>query len=387
MSLVLIILLFLCILLIVNSFVLYPLILYVLNRLKPLTFNSKPTRPNISILIAAHNEEKVIAQRIENIANLDYDLTKVEVFIGSDNSTDLTNRILTEYKEKYPWLNILLSDKRMGKAGILNELIKSATSEIVIFTDANTEFQNDALKNIVRDFTDEKIGGVCGKLVLLDDEKSKNEGVEESRYWKYETFIKHVEGERGLLLAANGGFFAVRKKLFKEIPTTPAVTDDLFISLSVISQGCSFTYRDDAIAIEYTGKDVKEEYRRKVRFSATNFQTLLHFKKSILGKRNVLSYAFFSHKVTRWFLPHLLILIFVLSLLSATSNMLVFWLLVLQLLFYWSAFGGFVFSWLKIRIPFFSLPYFFVISNVAIIAGFIRFLRKEHSVIWNSTER
>ena len=373
--------------LIINSFAVYPLVVYFIGKKHVAKTIKDPTLPTVSILIAARNEEKVIGERIENIAALDYDLSKIEVIVGSDSSDDGTNKILAEKQKTYNWLHVYFSAERRGKAGILNEIIKQVKNDVLVFTDANTEFQKDTLKNLVLDFSRKEVGGVCGKLVLTDDETIRSEGVEESEYWKYETFIKKAEGESGVLMAANGGIFAIRKELYRTIPTAKAVTDDLFISLSVVAQGFLFTYREDAIAFESIGKDMQAEFNRKLRFSATNFQTLLEYKNIIFGKNHFLAYAFFSHKVTRWILPWLLLLLFVLSLFLAKTNSLIFLLLVMELFFYLFAFMGFLMSLIKIRVMMFSLPYFFVISNAAIAMGLIKFFRKQHSVIWESTQR
>lgn len=343
--------------------------------------------PTVSILIAARNEEKVIDQRIENIASQHYDFSKLEVLVGSDSSTDFTNQILEEKQKKHTWLKLFISENRLGKAGILNELIKQVKNEILVFTDANTEFGEGALKNLVQDFSRKEVGGVCGKLILTDTENIRNQGVEETQYWQYETFIKRSEGKCGISLAANGGIFAIRKELFQNIPTDKAVTDDLFISLSVVAQGCKFTYREDAIAYESTGKNLWSEYKRIVRFSATNFQTLANFKKLLINKNGFLSYAFFSHKVTRWFLPLLLIFIFILSWFLSDGYWLIASIFLIQLIFYFLALVGLLLSIIKVRIQIFSLPYFFVVSNIAVVEGFLKFMQKEHSVIWNSTER
>jgi len=388
MTTLFIILFYLTLLLILNSFVFYPLFLFILNKLNPVKSKTKEKiEPTVSFLIAAYNEEKVIARRIENIANLNYDFSKLEVFIGSDKSSDSTNQILEESQAKYPWLKIFLSEERRGKAGILNELINKVNNEIIVFTDANTEFQKDTLYNLVQDFADEKVGGVCGGLIFVDNELTRREGVEETKYWEYETFIKSLEGKCGISLAANGGIFAIRKKLYKNIPVKKAVTDDLFISLSVISQGYEFTYREDAVAYEDTGKNLSVEYKRKVRFSATNFQTLVNFKHLLFNKNIFLGYAFFSHKVTRWILPMLLAAAFIFSALLYKESFFIFIIFSLQILFYVFAAVGFLSSLLKIQNHIFSLPYFFVLSNLAIAAGFIKFIKKEHSVIWTSTER
>ncbi|PKL83331.1 MAG: hypothetical protein CVV24_05530 [Ignavibacteriae bacterium HGW-Ignavibacteriae-3] len=381
-----IVLLLLC-LGVINSFVIYPVIVYLIGKKHQTKKTNSVFTPNVSILIAAYNEEKVIAQRIKNIAAQNYDQSKIEVFVGSDASSDETNSILLKLCDEYSWLKVYLSDQRRGKAGILNELIGQVKGEILVFTDANTEFSADTLKNLVNDFADPKVGGVCGKLVFVDEDKERGDGVEEINYWKYETAIKNAEGKCGISLAANGGIFAIRKELFKIIPTRKAVTDDLFISLSVVSQGWKFTYRNDALAYENTGKNLEAEYMRKVRFSATNFQTLVDFKSLLLNKNKFLSYAFLSHKVSRWFLPFILISIFILSWYLSESSLAVFGFFILQLFFYFLAVLGYLFSKLKIRIFIFSLPYFFVISNIAVIQGFIKFLTRKHSVIWQSTER
>ncbi|OGU65593.1 MAG: hypothetical protein A2499_15250 [Stygiobacter sp. RIFOXYC12_FULL_38_8] len=381
------ILLLITCLIIINSFVFYPVVVNLLGSNKINTPVKNIYEPTVAIIIAAYNEEKVIAQRIQNIASQDYDLSKIQVYVGSDASSDRTNEILTELKKEYSWLNLLLSEKRMGKAGILNELIQHIDSEIIVFTDANTDFQKDAVKNLVNGFTSEEVGGVCGRLVLTDSDSTRSDGVEESKYWRYETFIKNAEGKLGVSLAANGGIFAIRRSLYRNIPTEKAVTDDLFISLSIVAQGYKFNYKEDAVAYENTGNDLQSEYNRKVRFSATNFQLLADFKQLLFSKNRLLAYAFFSHKVTRWGLPFLLSLTLILSYSLALYSFAAALFFSLQILFYFLAAVGFVFSKLKIQMSVFSLPYFFVVSNIAVAAGYIKFRKKKHSVIWTSTER
>jgi poly-beta-1,6-N-acetyl-D-glucosamine synthase len=373
--------------LVINSFWIYPLVVYLIGSYKPQYKIQNEIMPSVSILIAARNEEKVIGERIENIAALDYDFSKLELIVGSDASNESTNEILVDKQKVYPWLKIFLSTERKGKAGILNELIKKVNNEILVFTDANTEFKKDALKNLVQDFARKEVGGVCGKLVLIDDEAIRNKGVEESEYWKYETLIKKYEGKCGVLISANGGIFAIRKELYRNISTEKAVTDDLFLSLAIAAQGYIFTYCENAIGFEGIGKDMRAEYTRKLRFSATNFQTLIEYKKLFLGKNHFLAYAFLSHKVTRWILPWLLLLLFVLSIFLAQVNTLIFVLMVMEMFFYLFAFMGWMLSLVNVRVMLFSLPYFFVVSNVAVAMGLIRFLKKEHSVIWESTKR
>lgn len=371
----------------VNSFILYPFVIFVISKFVKAVNYNKDNLPKVSLLIAAYNEEKVIEERLKNIASLDYDFSKIEVHIGSDCSSDRTNEILLKKQNEYNWLKIHLFEVRRGKASVLNDLINFAKNDILVFSDANTEFKKDALRNLVYQFQEEKIGGVCGKLILTDDEVEKTESVEERKYWLYETVIKESESNLGLLFAANGGIFAIRKKLFEQIPIKKAVTDDLFISLSVIGKGYKFVYAKDACAVESVGKDVTTEFKRKVRFSATNFQTMTLCFRSIIRQGLLISYAFFSHKISRWFLPFNLILLYLFSVLLFGKSIIINNLFYLQSLFYLLALLGYIGTKIRVKFFLFSLPYFFVIANIAVIKGFFKFLNKKHSVIWESTKR
>ncbi len=371
----------------VNSFVIYPLLILIISKFVKINNYDKEKLPKVSLLIAAYNEDKVIEDRLKNISELNYDFSKIEVHIGSDCSSDKTNEILTRKQKEFSWLKIHLFSERRGKASVLNDLIKYANNDIVVFSDANTEFKKDALKNLVYQFQDDKIGGVCGKLILTDDEVEKNESVEERKYWLYETLIKESESNLGLLFAANGGIFAIRKELFEQIPIKQAVTDDLFISLSVIGKGYKFIYAKDAKAIESVGKDVATEFKRKVRFSATNFQTMTLCLNSILKQGILISYAFFSHKISRWFLPFNLVLLYLVNLILVGKSTIIDNMFYLQSLFYLFALLGYIGTKIRFKFFLFSLPYFFVVANIAVIKGFFKFLNKKHSVIWESTKR
>lgn len=373
--------------LLLNSFLVYPIVVHLSHGKRKEKKRISQFQPSVSIIIAAYNEEKVIGNRIENIASLEYDFSKIEVLIGSDNSNDKTNDILLSYIKNYNWLKIFLFNERKGKAGIINELVDKAKNEIIVFTDANTIFQKNALNELINDFFDPLVGGVCGKLILVENQNTINESNEESKYWFYENIIKTAEGEAGISFSANGGIFAIRKNLFEKIPIDKPVTDDLFISLSIVKKGYKFNFAENALAFEEISKNVQDEYNRKVRFSATNFQTLIHFNDLLIGKNKLLAYAFFSHKVTRWFLPLILTLLFFSSWLYASYSDIVFLIFSLQIFFYFFALIGFIFAKLKFRISLFSIPYYFVVSNYAVVNGFIKFIKNKHSIIWETTER
>lgn len=378
----------LTILLLVHAYILYPVSLWTFTQ-----FNRKPqavklnSYPSISILISAYNEEKVIAERIDNIRNLDYDFNKLELIIGSDCSSDKTNEILTEKSKEHSWLRTQIFITRRGKASVLNKLVQLAKNEILVFTDANTNFEKDALLKLVSKFSDAKIGGVCGRLDLEEPIANFDRTNREKLYWKYETYLKNLEGDVGILIAANGGIYAIRKNLFIKFPDKEAITDDLYQTFAVLNQDYNFLYASDAIASEEVSKEIMMEFRRKVRFAATNFQTLKFFKRLLFQKKLLISYALWSHKIIRWFVPVILILLLVANLLLMNYNQLYYIIFIVQASFYISAIIGYILNLLKINIPFFSLIYYYVLTNLALFIGLFKFLSKKHTFVWDSTPR
>ena len=371
-----------------HSYMFYPFIIWVISifikrRRQIENFNL----PNISIIISAFNEEKVIQNRVENIAIQNYDFNKLELIIGSDCSTDNTNEILLSLENKYSWLKIILFKERRGKAAVINDLVNQASGTILLFSDANTEFEKDATYNLVNEFYDSNIGGVSGKLELVEPVNDFEKSSQEIEYWDFEVLIKKLEGKIGVLIGANGGIFAIRKDLFESIPIEKAVTDDLFITLSVLKQQYKFIYTFNAKVKEDTAKDLSTEFNRKVRFASTNFQTLSYFKELLLSKNLLLSFALWSHKVFRWITPFLLIIIFIINTILVNSDSVYQYTLFLQIIFYTGALSGYLASLFKLRIPVITTIFYFIYSNIAIIYGFIKYLRGSHSGIWKPTSR
>ena len=381
LSILFIVLLFLAF----HSYLSYPIIMKVIASFYKAR-SIAPASPTVSILISAYNEEKVIRGRIENIAAQDYDFSKMEVLVGSDNSSDGTNGVLTQLEKQYPWLTVFLFAERRGKASILNDLAHSARNEILVFTDANTEFDKSAVRTLVQGFGDDEIGGVCGRLILQETGANRSESIEERKYWEYETFIKKAEGKCGILIGANGGIFSVRRSLFEVLPPD-AITDDFYITLTVLLKNRKFTYEEKAIAAEDITANITTELRRKIRFAATNFQTLAYFWKLLFNRNALLSFAFWSHKIIRWFFPLILAGMFIINLLLRNTSEFFFVMFYLQLAFYAVGMIGYIFSLFKIRIALFSVIYFFLVSNIALFLGFVRFAQGKQTAIWQSTPR
>ena len=363
----------------INSYLVFPFIMILVGKIK----KSKDLgiyEPSISIIISAHNEEKVIENRIKNISLQNYNFAKIEVLIGSDASTDSTNQLLSGLEQNYPWLRIFLFSKRAGKAEVLNKLISFSSNDIIVFTDANTIYRENALKSLIKGFSDKRIGGICGKLELLKMSDEFFAGVEEKVYWDFENLIKIGEGSLGILIGANGANYSIRSSLVDSIPIEKPVTDDLFLTLSIINKGYKFIYESKSVAMEFVSGKLKEELYRKVRISSTNFQTMSYFKNLFFYP--LISYVYISHKVVRWIFPIIMLMLLILNVFIYKIHYLFTYSLILQLLFYSFSFLGGILSLMRVRIKIFSFPFYFFMSNLALLFGLVKYLRRRHSSIW-----
>ena len=373
--------------LILYSYVLFPVLLYVVNKNKARSVvkNSSDvvdeSYPSVAVVIAAFNEEAHIQDRIENLLELDYPKDKIKYFIGSDGSDDRTNEIVNNFNDEslefYPF------EERRGKASVLNDLISRAEGEIIVLSDANTEFKPDAVNLLVKEFADHEVGGVCGELKILSKEGNDNL---DSMYWRYEKFIKEHEDNLGALLGANGAIYAIKSDLFRAIPAD-TITDDFFIGMSIVKQGYKFVYQPEAIAFEYEPDNHRDEFGRRVRIGMGNYQAfsrLFSFMNPFNNWRYFFTY--FSHKVLRWFTPHLLVLMILVSAMLMQKP-LFFIALIMQIIIY-------LFSWYAYRnltitkLPrILSLVVFFVSMNVALLLGSIKYITQKANPAWQRTAR
>lgn len=335
----------------------------------------------VSIVVSAYNEEAVIEEKIRNCLELDYPKENLEIIIASDGSDDKTNEIVKRYFGK----GVILADykDRAGKAEVLNRTIPAAKNEIIVLSDANTFFRKDALKMLIRNFDDDRAGCVCGEMKFRNSRENKM-GELEGFYWKYEVFLKRLEGARGSLLGANGGIYAIRKKLFEKIPAN-TIIDDFIIPMKILEKGYSVVYEPEAIAYEDTAKGIIQEMARRVRIGAGDFQSLVLTRGLLNPLRGFSAYAFWSHKVLRWFAPFLLIgaLFFNAFLAGEKFYLIIF---ISQVSLYTAALIGRISS-KAARIKIFGICYYFVSMNIALLAGFFRFLTGTQKVTWERTER
>ncbi|MFO7525320.1 MAG: glycosyltransferase [Ignavibacteriaceae bacterium] len=364
----------------------YPIIIFGLSKCCKSEIKENRKFSSVSILVSVYNEQKVIRDRIENLISSDYSGLTYEIIVGSDGSNDKTNEILKQLEIEYSELRVEYFVTQRGKASVINDLVDLAKNEILIFTDANTIFSKNAIQKLLNAFENKYIGGVCGRLILNESQNKLSGSINEKRYWQLETYLKKWEGKCGTVIGANGGIFAVQKRLFEKLPVDKPVTDDFLTTMNILNKDYKFVYASDAIAFEEVAPKIKDEFRRKVRFSSTNFQTLTYLRSVLLGK-GLITFAFWSHKIFRWFMPVIFILIFILNVVLLIYGD-IFWLFFLfQLSFYAISILGFLLSKISYRISLLSVPYFFLLTNVALLIGFVKFIFNKHSSSWESTPR
>lgn len=374
----------LCSSVVIYVYVGYPLLLAAVSRLfgrLPRPPASSGAVPTISVIIAARDEERVIRERIENLLELDYPADRLEFLIASDGSRDGTCEIVREYAH----LGVRLLDfpVNRGKSAVLNDAVASATGEILLLSDANTNLHPSAARLLARWFADPRVGVVCGQLKLVDAVSGRNV---DGTYWKYETFLKKCESRLDALLGANGAIYAVRRRLFPRLPGKVAV-DDLVIPLLIrMESGSRLVYDADAIAVEETAPEVRSEFSRRARIGAGGFQCLSLIWPILNPRQGWISLAFVSHKLLRWTGPFFLAGALVGSALVG-GEPLYGAITLAQLTLYLTAAGGYVWPELVSVSPLIALPTMFAAMNVALLAGFFRWATGRQSGTWARTTR
>lgn len=338
---------------------------------------------SVGILIAAHNEENVISSRIQNCLNLDYPRELLEVWIASDGSTDKTNETVKTYSERDSRIH-LITFPRMGKSKVLSRSLSKLNTDIVVFSDANTKFSSNTLKNLIKHFDNKKIGCVCGKLIYKNPANIVS-GKGEGLYWRYETLLKKLESKLGYVAGANGAIYAARRELLEALPEG-TINDDFVISMRIIQKGFKCIYEEGAIAYEDVATSIKGEFNRHVRDAAGHYIAMLHLLKLLNPFLGTRSFIYWSHRVIRWIAPFLIICIFILNLclLKFTIYKITF---VLQLFIYILAILGFCIHKQK-KIPLIVyVPFYFLNLNLALFIGFLKAVLGRQSIMWERTER
>ncbi len=380
----------------VYSYLGYPLLTTLLARLRPPSRFEPPEEwPSLTLLIAAYNEEKVIARKIENALSLDYPPERLQILIAADGSDDATPEIARRYAGR--GVEVLHTPERRGKMAAINRAMPFVRGEIVVFSDANNLYTPPTLRLLAAPFGDPLVGGVSGAKMVLEDGDTL--AASEGMYWKYEAFVKEQESRLGSCTGVAGEIFAIRKELFLPAPAG-VINDDFYLMLQIFRQGYRVVYQPQARSLEHVSASARDEEERRSRIVAGRYQAMARAPQWLPWRRPLLVWQIISHKFTRPLVPLGMLAAFLGALgallrpprkrdcgwlrLSAPYNALAFWG---QAAFYLAALSGkFLRIPGKIGVALY-LPSFLVDSNLAALRGLWRFLRGKQAPTWQRVRR
>ncbi|MFD2163363.1 glycosyltransferase family 2 protein [Paradesertivirga mongoliensis] len=379
--------------LIVYTYLGYGLVLWILVKIRWLIKGKRPLPvvddrdlPGCTLIVAAYNEESFIREKIANTLELDYPKDKLKFLFVTDGCDDKTPEII----QTYPEITLLHQAARNGKIAAVHRAVNQVDSEVIVFTDANTFLNPEALKNICRHYSDREVGAVAGEKRVQVDKQADASAAGEGFYWRYESTLKKWDSELYSVVGAAGELFSVRNKLYQ--PVSPdSILDDFMISMLIARKGYRIIYEPDAYATETASANVSEELKRKIRIAAGGIQSVIWLKDLLnIFKYGILSFQYISHRVLRWTItPFLLILVLLLNLILAikTSSLLYLGILLAQVLFYVLAWIGLILEKRHLRVKILFIPYYFCVMNYAVFAGLIRYFRKRQSSSWEKAKR
>lgn len=357
----------------------YPILLSILSKLRPaLAVQKANITPTVSLIIAAYNEEKVIARKIENCLALDYSRDRLEIIVASDGSTDSTNKIVRGFASQ--GVKLVALNPNQGKSSAQNRAVAEAGGDILFFTDANVMLRPDAVKKIVSNFEDERVGCVVGKVTYLN-EGGTSVGEGEGLYWEYELFIRAMESKLGNYAAGSGPIMAVRRNLFQSLD--PDVGEDFVLPMQTALNGYGVIYEPQAISEEILFQNTPiTMFRSKVRVISKDLRGLFSCRAILNPFRYPLySWGLISHKLLRWLVPYFFVALFALNLLLLRHP---FYRLAmaLQIGFYALAFLGYL--WQRNGKPprILGIPFSFCLVNLAALVGVARFIMGKKAGRW-----
>jgi cellulose synthase/poly-beta-1,6-N-acetylglucosamine synthase-like glycosyltransferase len=358
----------------------YFIALAIISKLHRKTIKKDDTPPRISFIVTAYNEELRIRRKIENTLALEYPKEMMEIIFVSDGSTDKTGEIVLSYADK--GIKLLALPVRHGKHHGQHEAIKIATGEIIVFTDATTYLNPDAVNKLVRGFADPSVGCISGEdFVETDESESAGEGA----YVKYEMKLRALESKVANLVGVSGCFFALRKSLTETWYSD--LSSDFYLPILTHMNGYRVILESEAVCRYAALKDPEKEFQRKVR-TIVNGMAVLDRLKSILNplRYGAFSLQMISHKIIRWSVPSALVLIFICNIPLMGESPFYYLLFSMQVAFYTLALMAYVIKPLR-KIFIFKIPLFFVTVNYSIFIAWLKFLSGRRYVTWESTKR
>ncbi|MEW6442065.1 MAG: glycosyltransferase family 2 protein [bacterium] len=360
------------------TYFLYPLAIRLGGRIAPYRTLKREIFPSISVLIAAYNEEKSIERKIRNTLALDYPKERLEILVGSDGSTDGTASIARSFAGQ--GVRLLDFESNRGKTSVQNDLVRASRGEILVFTDAASFLSRDALRKIVRNFADGRVGGVAGRMRYVDTERNlttRSQGL----YWRYEAKIREMESALGRVIGVDGPLYAVRRDAY--VPLENNAISDLLMPLLLLEQGRRVVLEPEALVDEDPNTRSREEFRTRKRIALRGLVGLASHSHLLNPmKHPVLALQIFFHKVLRWFVGPL-VLLNAAAAATLSGHALFRVMLAGYIVFFLLAAWG----WLRQyqggkAILLLSVPYYFCLVNLAASAAIVDFFRRKEAVSW-----
>lgn len=374
-----------CVGVVVYTWILYPLLLWILNLRRPQVADTARFEelPFVSIIIAAHNEQETIAEKLHNCLELVYPRDRLEIVVASDGSTDRTAEIVRRFSARDPRISWLESDRRVGKSGVQNLAATRARGDIFFFTDASTGMPSGALRTLIDDLADPRVGLVTATVLFgnplfsnPEDAIEKGQGF----YWRYELFLRAAESDLGILATGSGQALLVRRELFQTLPT--CYGDDCIMPLDVRLQGYRVVQDRKAIVYDTMPHSIEGELRARIRMTARNWTGTLS-RAAVLNPLRfpLTSIGLVSHKLLRWLTP-----IFLAAILLSSAALFVrggaSLFLCLQIGFYLAALIGWWLARKQKPAWLFGYPFSFCLANVGFLLGMVKALRNQKIVAY-----
>src|SRR5574344_95861 len=361
---------------VVYTYLVYGILLYLLMKFREFFFPRKKFEqegelPEMTLLIAAYNEQDVVAAKMDNCRGLDYPSEKLKIVWITDGSNDMTDALL----KSYPDITVLHENERRGKTAALNRAMQFISTPIVVMTDANTMINMASIKEIAKCFLDPKVGCVAGEKRVMANDHSGAAGTE-GAYWKYESKLKEWDDRLHTAVGAAGELYAIRRNLWHNLPDD-TLLDDFVCSMLVAADGFRIAYCKEAFALETPSADMEEEGKRKKRICAGGLQSVWRLRFLLNPKYGMLWFQYVSHRVLRWTLaPLSIVTLFPLNivLLFSEKNLFII-LMCAQVLFYLVALLDYIKERNGSKGGILTVPYYFLFMNLNVFKG-IAYLRK-----------
>jgi len=356
----------------------YPVLLALVSALKPRKVRRGEFEPTVTIIIAAYNEERDLAAKLENTLALDYPRELLEIIVASDCSCDGTDEIAREFAGR--GVQLLRQSMRLGKTAAQNAAVEQAHGEILLFSDATSLYQPDAVRAIMPSFADATVGCVAGRLEYVDGSNSRV-GRGARSYWSYETFLKRHESRVGSLIGVSGCLYAVRRSAY--VPLYHEACSDFIIATKMVEQGLRAVYEPNAVCTEQTNRQSDQELKMRVRIIAQTFTDLWRHRALLNPVRGgFYGVQLLSHKVMRYLVPFFLMGLFVSSAVLAPASLFFRLMFAAQIACYACPALAWMLDRVGIRSRLLAFPQYFMLANLASLIGCYKFLRGQRYASW-----